>query len=76
MGLLTSSVALLRTLTQGHLAGLVLLATPYFLDLGTDQYADIPLGFSFLAAGALFAAHDREARPGARRIPSSRRRDV
>jgi hypothetical protein len=59
VGLLMSVLALLRNPSQGYLGGLVLLATPYFLELTTAQYADVPLGFFFLASAALFEIHDR-----------------
>jgi hypothetical protein len=59
VGLLMSVLALLRGPGQGYLGGLVLLATPYFLQLTTAQYADVPLGFFYLAGVVLFEVHDR-----------------
>jgi hypothetical protein len=59
VGVLMSVLALLRSPSQGYLGGLVLLATPYFIELTTAQYADVPLGFFFLASVALFEIHDR-----------------
>jgi hypothetical protein len=65
-GLLTAALALLRGPSQGYLGGLALLATPFFVELTTAQYADVPLGFYFLAVAALFEAHDRRGRQGVR----------
>jgi hypothetical protein len=50
VGLLFSSLAILRGRTSAMLGGLVLLATPFFIEQGTSQYADVPLSFFFLAA--------------------------
>jgi hypothetical protein len=65
-GLLASGVALLRTPSQGFLAGIVLLATPQFVELTTAQYADGPLAFYVLAGVLLFEAYDRLERKPAR----------
>ena len=59
VGLLVSGVAWLRTPSQGCLAGIVLLATPYFVELTTAQFADVPLSFYFLASVLLFEMYDR-----------------
>jgi len=67
VGLLVSALAVLRTPLQGGLAGLVLLATPLYLRYTAAQYADVPLGFYFLAGVLLFEACDRW-RPGSRRL--------
>jgi hypothetical protein len=58
-GLLVFSLAILRSRTQGYLAGLVLMGSPYFLDMGAYQFADIPLAFFFLATLIIFFYHDR-----------------
>ena len=58
-GLLVFSLAILRSRSQGYLAGLVLMGSPYFLDMGAYQFADIPLAFFFLATLAAFFFHDR-----------------
>jgi hypothetical protein len=61
VALLAAAVAALRTPIQGLLAGLVLLSTPFFIIHGTSLYADVPLGFFFLATFvclALAARHD------------------
>jgi hypothetical protein len=48
---------------RGHyrafLAGLLLLWTPYFIQNGSYQYADIPLSFYFLATVLLLYLHQR-----------------
>lgn len=59
VGLAVSSVAALRTRSQGFLAGLVLVATPYFVQLGASEYADVPLGFFYLATLVLLCMQDR-----------------
>ncbi len=58
-GLLVFSLAILRSRSQGYLAGLVLMGSPYFLDMGAYQFADIPLAFFFLATLVAFFFHDR-----------------
>ncbi len=67
VGLLTAGLAILRTPAQGCLAGLMLLATPPYLRYTAAQYADVPLGFYFLAGVLLFEVHDR-LRPGGLRL--------
>jgi hypothetical protein len=52
------SVMALRGKTQGLLALIILLATPYLITHGADQYSDIPIGFFFLATIALLNLHD------------------
>ncbi len=47
---LATSLAALRGRSQGLLAGMLLLSTPFFILHGTALYADVPLGFFFLAA--------------------------
>ena len=58
-GLVSSAVAALRGRTQGMLAGLVLLGTPFFIFHGVSQYGDVPLGFFLLAGAVLLAMHDQ-----------------
>lgn len=58
--LLTSALARTRGKTQGYLAGILLLGTPFFLTHGVSQYSDIPLAFFFLATFAAAARHDAE----------------
>lgn len=59
VGVLTSSIAMLRSKNQGLLAGLMLLCTPYFLIHGADQYCDIPVGFFFLSTIAFLNLQTR-----------------
>jgi hypothetical protein len=53
LGLLVSSLATLRGFTSAALAGMALASTPFFIEQGASQYADIPLSFFLLAAIAL-----------------------
>ena len=53
LGLLVSALATLRGITSAALAGIALASTPFFIEQGVAQYADIPLSFFFLAAIAL-----------------------
>ena len=59
VGLIFSSLSILRSRSQGFLAGLVLLGTPFFIQQGASQQADVPLGFFFLATIVLFFLQDR-----------------
>jgi len=58
--LLQSSLSRLRGRSQGFLAGLMLLGTPFFLTHGNSQYSDIPLAFFFLATFVCVALYDFE----------------
>jgi hypothetical protein len=63
VALLVAALAALRNIDQGLVAGLLLLSTPFFILHGTTLYADVPLGFFFLAAIvslALDARHGAE----------------
>jgi len=62
VGIAACSVSALRGKTQGCLAGLILLGTPYFITHGASQYSDIPLGFFFLATLALINLQDALAK--------------
>lgn len=66
VGLLSSSVTVLRGKSQGFLAGLTLLGTPLFIEQGTSQLADIPLSFFFLATIALFHLQEKLAKNNSR----------
>jgi hypothetical protein len=57
-GLLTASLACLRNARLGLVAGIVLLATPGFIEQGASQYADVPLSFFILATLAAWAMAD------------------
>jgi hypothetical protein len=58
VGLLVSSLSALRGRNQSLLGGIVLLGTPFFVDQGTAQYADVPLGFFVLATIVLLCLHE------------------
>ena len=58
VGLLVSSLARLRGQIPATLAGLTLLATPFFIDQGTAQYADVPLSFFILATIVMICLYD------------------
>jgi hypothetical protein len=64
VGLLYSSLRILRGRTVAKLGSLVLLTTPSFIETGTTQYADVPLAFFFLAAIALLCLYDTGFRTG------------
>jgi Dolichyl-phosphate-mannose-protein mannosyltransferase len=57
-GLLFSSLSSLRSKTCGFLAATALLATPFFVVLGAAQYADVPVGFFYLATFVLFCLYE------------------
>jgi hypothetical protein len=59
VALLTTGVAAFRGRGQAMLAGLVLLATPFFIFHGASQYGDVPVGFFFLATLVLLGLHER-----------------
>lgn len=61
VGLLYSSLALLRGRITAMLATLALLTTPFFIEQGTSQYADVPLSFFILATVSLLCLHDAVA---------------
>src|SRR5579859_8005355 len=58
VGVLFSALSLLRGRTPAMLAATALLATPFFIELGTSQYADVPLAFYFLATVVLLCLYD------------------
>lgn len=57
--LIVSSLAVLHSKSQGILAGLVLLGTPFLIRHGASQYADVPLGFFLVSTIILFTFYDR-----------------
>ncbi len=57
--LIFSSLTILRSKSQGYLAGLVLFGTPFYIQEGALQLADHPLGFFFVSTFVLFTLHDR-----------------
>lgn len=64
VGLLFLSLSMLRGRVAAMLASLTLLATPFFIEQGVWQYADIPLSFFFLATMALLAISDEQSLSG------------
>jgi 4-amino-4-deoxy-L-arabinose transferase-like glycosyltransferase len=56
-----AALALLRSRGQAALAALVLLGTPFFIAHGASQFADVPVGFFFLATVILLSLHHRHA---------------
>ena len=58
-GVLVTSVAALKGRAAGFLAGIALVGTPYFIEHGAAQYADVPVSFFILATLALLALQDR-----------------
>jgi len=65
IGLLFSSLAMLRGQISAILGGLTLLATPFFIEQGTAQYADVPLSFFILATIVLLCLYEQNS--GSRR---------
>ena len=61
LGLLVSSLATLRGITSAAMAGIALASTPFFIEQGASQYADVPLSFFFLASIALLHLYQRSA---------------
>jgi hypothetical protein len=63
VGMLVTGVGRLRSKCQGLLAGLILLGMVSFLQLGTSQFADVPLAFFFLSAILLSVIYDASEKP-------------
>jgi len=59
VGLVVSSLAMLRGENQGYCGGLVLIGSPFFILMGASQLADVPLAFFLLASIVLCIVHDR-----------------
>ncbi len=57
--LLISCIGILRGRTQAFMAGILVLGTASFVQIGGMQYADIPLSFFILATLALLCFQDR-----------------
>ncbi|MGC1401983.1 MAG: hypothetical protein WA974_03550 [Thermodesulfobacteriota bacterium] len=64
VGLMVSAQSTLRTKTQGYLAGMVLMGTPFLVFHGVSQYADVPLGFFYFSVIVLFYLHDQTSKSG------------
>jgi len=67
LGLLLTSLSLLRGRIQGSLGAMLLMGTPFFIYMGTSQFADIPLAFFILTTLVMLfcQAGSPENRPGA-----------
>jgi Dolichyl-phosphate-mannose-protein mannosyltransferase len=61
VSLLFSALFILRGRTFAMLGGLTLLTTPFFIEQGTSQYADVPLSFFLLATVTLLCLHDEHS---------------
>lgn len=57
-GELFCALSILRSRSQGLIAATVLLATPFFLVLGSAQYADVPLAFFLLSTIVLLCMYE------------------
>ena len=66
IGVLALTLMELRDTALAVLFSLALLGTPYYLELGSDQFADVPLSFFILTTIALVVIHleRRPANPG------------
>ena len=58
IGILFSALSILRGQATAMLGGLALVTTPFFIEQGTSQYADVPLSFFVLTTIALLCLHD------------------
>jgi hypothetical protein len=58
LGLLSAGLFTLRGTKAALMGGLVLVSTPKFIYWGAAQYADVPLGYFFLAVVMLIALFD------------------
>jgi hypothetical protein len=65
IGFLASSVSFFTNKTKGLIAGLILLATPFYMTMGDSQYADNTIGFFYLATIVFltFARRTSEIKP-------------
>jgi len=59
IGLLYTSLSILRGKSQGLLATLLLVGSPIFFQCGINQVADVPISFFYLSTIILFALNDR-----------------
>lgn len=66
LGLLYSSLERVRGRTTAMFGLMTLAATPFFIEQGSSQYADVPLSFFFLASIALLSIHDQPSAHKAR----------
>jgi hypothetical protein len=61
VGVLFSSLAAIRNISQGLIGGLILLGYRRWVEEAGSQLADIPFGYFMLSTAALFAFHDSSA---------------
>ena len=61
IGLLASSVSFFTNKTNGLIAGLILLCTPFYMTMGDSQYADNTVGYFYLATIVLLTFARNEA---------------
>jgi hypothetical protein len=59
VGILTSTLGILRGKAQAFVAGILLVGTVSFTGNAANQYADIPLSFAIIASLALMCLQDR-----------------
>ena len=59
IGLLYTSLSILRGKSQGLLATMLLMGSPIFFQCGINQVADVPISFYYLSAIILFALSER-----------------
>ncbi len=59
IGLGLAALTILRTRSQGLLAGITLAGTSYLIAHGATQYADVPLAFYFIATLVLCCLYDQ-----------------
>lgn len=72
MAVLALTLAELRSPILGALMGLTLLGTPKYVEASASQYADVPVGFFFLASLALIALYfERGSDPASLRMLSA-----
>jgi hypothetical protein len=69
VGVLFSSLSILRGRMMATLGAIAMLSTPFFIEQGASQYADVPLAFFFLATIVLLclqgeSPEDPSAPPG------------
>jgi hypothetical protein len=60
-GVLFAGLVTLRGRVQAMVAAIALLSTPFFIEQGADQYADIPLSFFLLATVVLLCFSDHQS---------------
>lgn len=56
--LLFSALSNFRNRTQGCLAAIILMTTPFFIEHGTAQYADVPLAYFFILTFVMITLYD------------------